>query len=293
MRSLSRALGVGCILLGACSKPAPVDFSDADRAVQAKDFPAAVARLEELRKQHGPQSDVLLRLTRVYQAQGEYGKAVACYKEGVAAHPESAELWYAFGSMYLDLAQLERAREAFESARGAGMSDAQLALTLGMCRGRLGDLDGAEKEFERAKAAGVSAALVAYNRAVVLLAQGHAQEGRDLLEETLREKPDLAIARRELARAILADDAKDEAAITRAVALAWEAVGAMPDDWRSHDVLGEAYLAQKDWEAAKAAFVEALRLSQSAGQYVEVVEEHYREAERMLRAAAKAGPKQG
>lgn len=256
-------------------------LGEVDRLLQAGESESAVTALEALRKERGPQADIMLRLGAAHERQNEISRAVAAYKEGVEADPKSSELRLALAGLYFNLAQYESARDNYLAARACGADDLTVSIQLGTCLGRLEDLTGAEEEFRRAGAAGVPSSLVAYNQAVVQLALGNHAEARRFLEKARAEQPDLHVATRELARVLVEAPDRDKASLERAVELAWKAVEAMPEDWRAHDVLGQAYLAQGDWEAAKPAFVEALQLGHNPA----IVEEHYVQAERMRRAA--------
>jgi tetratricopeptide (TPR) repeat protein len=249
--------------------------------LQAGEIDTAVAALEALRKEEGSRADIMLRLGSAHVQRNEISRAVAAYKEGTEADPRSSELRLALAGVYLDLAQYESARDCYLAARACGADDLKVSIPLGTCLGRLEDLTRAEEEFRRAGAAGVPPHLVSYNQAVVQMGLVNHAEARRFLEKALEEKPDFHVATRELARVIVEAPERDPASLERAVQLGWKAVEAMPEDWRSHDVLGQAYLAQGDWEAAKPAFVEALRL----GHNPSIVEEHYVQAERMRRAA--------
>lgn len=270
------------LLLGTACSPSNQDsFTEVDRMLRAGESKSAVAALEALRKENGPQADVMLRLGSAHESQNEISRAVAVYKEGAEADPRSSELRLALANLYMNLAQYESARDYFVAARACGADDATVSISLGTCLGRLEDLPGAEEEFRRAGAAGVPSSLVAYNQAVVQLALGHHAEAQKFLEQARADQPDLHVATRELARVLVEAPDRDTTSLERAVELAWKAVDAMPEDWRSHDVLGQAYLAQGDWEAAKPAFIEALRL----GHNPPIVEDHYVQAEKMRRAA--------
>jgi len=269
------------LIAAACSRSDKGSYAEIDRMLQAGESKSAVAALEALRKEKGPQADIMLRLGAAHERQSEISRAVAAYKEGAEADPRSSELRLALARLYLDLAQYESARDNFVAARACGADDATVSISLGTCLGRLGDLPGAEEEFRRAGAAGVPSSLVAYNQAVVQFALGNHAEAQQFFEKARADQPDFHVATRELAHVLVTAPDRDASTLQRAVELAWKAVEAMPDDWRSHDVLGQAYLAQGDWEAAKPAFTEALRLGHNPA----IVEEHYVQAEKMRRAA--------
>lgn len=273
---------IALLLFGAaCSRQETLSLAEIDRMIQGKDPATAVETLESLRKEKGPRAEIMLRLGAAFERQNEIGRAVAVYQEGAKADARSSDLRLALARLYLDLAQYESARDNFLAARSCGVGDEIVSIDLGTCLGQLGDLPGAEEEFRRAGAAGVPASLVNYNRAIVQLALGHHTEARGFLEKALEDQPDYHIAKRELARLLISAPDRDATSLQRAEHLAWKAVEAMPEDWRSHDVLGQAYLAQGDWEAAKPALTEALRLGHNPA----TVEDHYVQAERMRRAA--------
>jgi len=292
MDSRSTALVVSLLLLTACSRrdaPKGPSLAEIDRAIEAAGPSGAVARLESLREEHGLTKEILLRLGQAYERQDELGRAVATYKSGLEADPLAGELSLALARIYMRLDQYERARDAFLAARKGGVGDDQISIELATCLGQLGDLDGADEEFRRAGAAGLPATIVDYNHAVVRMGRGHCREARDMLGKVLESDPGFHAARREFAQALLTCEKPDAATVQRVLDMAWECVRAMPEDWRSQDVLGQAYLELNDWEAAKAAFVEALRL----GQNPPAVEDHYVRAEEMRRAAEKAAKASG
>ncbi|MFN0007308.1 MAG: tetratricopeptide repeat protein [Planctomycetota bacterium] len=265
----------------ACSPSNQGSLAEVDRMLQSGESKEAVAALETLRKGEGPRADIMLRLGSAHERLNEISLAVSAYKEGAEADPRSIELRLALANLYMNLAQYESARDSYLAARACGADDATVSIALGTCLGRIGELPAADEEFRRAGAAGVPSSLVAYNQGIAQFALGNHAEARTFLEKARADQPDLHVATRELAHVLISAPDRDASSLEHAVELAWKAVDAMPEDWRSHDVLGQAYLAQGDWEAAKSAFVEALRL----GHNPPVVEDHYVQAEKMRRAA--------
>lgn len=273
---------ISCIALAlACAPRADVDLRQADRHIEANELDAAIALLQGFRAQVGPRSDVALRLGRAYEAKNDASSAVVLYKECVEAHPGAADVWLQLASVYADLAQFPRARDAFDKARAHGVADDRMALAFGVCLGRMGDYDAAEAELLRAARAGVDATIVDYNRSLVLVQKRSWLQALELLEGVVQKLPDYQPALRELARTLILQEPRDEAAIRRGLKLAWQAVEKNPEDWRAHEVLGAGYLALQDWEAATEALIQALRL----GGNPPSVEEKYVAAQRLKLAA--------
>jgi tetratricopeptide (TPR) repeat protein len=285
-RSLLLVLLCSTALVWACDpdEAAPSPFARADELLQARDYRGASTELERVRAEIGDDPELCLRLGVAYEYLDDPAKAVIVYKDGLEAHPDAGKLWVALGRMYLQLEQYDRAAEVLAKGRALGVEDRFTALSLGQALGQQGELEAAEAEFERARAAGGDASVIDYHTAVIRLEQGRPREAVDLLEAVVKAAPGRPEALRELGNALLAADPGTPATVDRVLRMAWQVVDATPEDWRAHMLLGDAFMAGKDHEAAVEAYTDALRF----GKNPKIVEERYVEAARALKAQEQA-----
>jgi tetratricopeptide (TPR) repeat protein len=260
-------------------------FARADELLRARDYRAASVELERVRTEIGDDPELCLRLGVAYENQDDLAKAVIVYKDGLAAHPDADKLWVALGRMYLQLEQYPRAKEALLKGREQGAEDRFTALSLGQALGQLGDLEASEAEFERARAADPAlASTVDYHIGVIRIEQGRAREAVALLEAVVAAQPGSPEARRELGNALLLADGSTPATVDRVFRMASQVIDATPEDWRAHMLLGDAFMAGQDYEAAKEAYTEALRF----GKNPKIVEDRYVDAVKALTESAAA-----
>lgn len=280
-RSLLLVLLCSAGLLWACDpdEGTPSPFARADELLRARDYRAASVELERVRAEVGNDPDLCLRLGVAYENLDDLSKAVIVYKNGIEAHPEAGKLWVALGRMYLQLEQYPQAREVLLEGRKLGVEDRYTALSLGQALGQLGELEAAEAEFERARAADEAvASTVDYHIGVIRIEQGRAREAVELLEGAVAAEPGSPETLRELGNALLLADPGTPATVDRVLKMAWQVIDATPEDWRAHMLLGDAFMAGKDYEAAKEAYTEALRF----GRNPKIVEDRYVDAMRAL-----------
>ena len=121
------------------------------------------------------------------------------------------------------------------------------------------ELEAAEAEFERALAAGGDASSIRFHVAVLRLEQQRFREAVEILEAVVADDPTHVEALRELGNALLAADSGNPAIVERVLRMAWEVVDAQPEEYRGHMLLGDAFMADNDFEAAVEAYTEALR----------------------------------
>lgn len=203
--------------------------------------------------------EMAARLARALWALEEFPKAIRLCRASLEAHPRSAEVAFLLGEMYFSLGQYPQAAESYRSAREFGASEQRVSLSLGVCLGRMRDFAAARAEFERAAAAGAPANEVDYNMAVLRIQEGDVQGAGTLLRKVLESDPQNLDAQRELAR-VLVDDAEHDAAhLEEGMRLLNAVLDARPEDWRANELLGDAYMASGDFEAAVTFYTEALR----------------------------------
>lgn len=274
-----------CALLPACDKEKPAStktsptatssrWSAVEDLVRKKDFPAAYAALEAMKVEGQHDAELTLRLAEVRRLQGEPVKAILLLREGIAADPKAHQLVAPLASLYLQVGENNLAREVLENGRAAGASSAEISMLLGQTYGRLELLDQALKEFDGAQALGAKAHVVLYNKALVYGQLKKHDEAIRALEEVVRADPDWPAGRRELARAILDSLPKERAVVEHALDLLVGVQDKLPEDWRLHESIGDAWLLLGDYDAALQAYTEALRF----GKNPKTVEDRYRVA---------------
>jgi len=261
-------------------------FAKWEQLSQAGDLGAARAELEAIRARDGNSPEIAFRLGLTLDRMDDLSKAVRTYKDALKEFPDSARLWVALGNDYYQLKRWEKARDALLKARELGAADKFTAYSLGICYGNLNDPKSSEAEFLRAVDAGFEPNSVKYNLALLRLAENDYREAKRLLEEVLLASPENYEALREFGNVLIktTDDPETIAEVQR---LAWDVVDHQPEDWRAHALLGDAFMAADDYEAAVEAYTRALEYSENLPE----VEERYLEAENRRRAQAEQNAK--
>ncbi len=268
------------LLVASCDpkEPAPAAaggrWAEAQRLVKAKDYPAAYAVLEAQVVPGQADPDLLLRMAEVRRLQGDLIKAILLLRGAVDSDPVPEPLYAPLASLYLRVAQPAQAREVLEKARSAGHKSIELALLYGETLGRQGEFEPALRAFDEALEVGAKQTTVQYNRALVLGQLKRHAEAIQTLEEVVKSEPKRADAKRELARAILDSVPNDRATVERALDILIAVKDELPEDWRFHESVGDAWLLLGDYDASLAAYTEALRHGKNPKQ----VEDRYRVA---------------
>jgi len=265
---------LGCEPNEPAPKPSGSRWTEVERLVKAKDYPAAYAALEAQVVAGKTDPDLVVRLAEVRRLQGEPIKAILVLREALNADPASKSLYAPLASLYLQVAQPAQAREVLEKARTAGYRTPELALLYGEMLGRSGELEPALRAFDEALELGAKRETVLYNRALVLGQLKRHDEAIQALEDVVKSEPKWAASRRELARAILDSLPKERAPVERALDILVAVKDEMPEDWRLHESIGDAWLLLGDYDAAVAAYTDALRHGKNPKQ----VEDRYRVA---------------
>jgi tetratricopeptide (TPR) repeat protein len=285
------ALGTGALVACGGDQPAAADagnrFAAVDELFRAGDFKGAAKTLEARRAQEGDDPDLVQRLGYAYEKAQDPAKAVMTYRGALETHPDAGKLWMALGNDYLELDQLKEAVPAIERARELGVEDSFTAMSLGICRARLKDHEAAEKEFQRALAAGEDPGRVRFNIALLRVDEKHYREAKELLDQVLADDPQNYEASRELGNVLL-QTTQDPDTIARVQRMEWDVVDHRPEDWRAHMLLGDAFMAAQDYEAAVEAYTDALRFGKNPPE----VEQRYLEAASAKRDLERAAAKE-
>ncbi len=264
--------------LPACDEeavPSAARWSAVEALVRTKDYPAAYAALEKMQVPGKVDTELTLRLAEVRRLEGNEVKAVLLLRAGLEADPKAKQLIVPLGMLYLQIGEVERAREVLEKGRTEGVETAESALLLGQTYGRMDQLDRALAEFDRAATVGAKAHVVLYNKGLIWGQQGKHDEAIAAMRSVVEAAPDWPAARRELARAILDSLPKDRAAVEGALDMLIGAKTELPEDWRLHESIGDAWLLLGDYDAAVVSYTDALRF----GRNPKSVEDRYRVAE--------------
>lgn len=270
------AIGVALGLLAFWSGcPASDVFEEIVPLMERGQFEEALGDLETLKERDQGGGKVVRYKAICLLALGEQPEAVKTLREGIAEHPQLHELSVVLADIYLSLGQPRMAIPVLLAARERGAPDKVISVTLAVCHGHLRAFESALEELERAERGGASVADVGYNKSLILLEEGRADEARDLLEAVLEVSGEHLAALREHARALVmtADGEKDER-LDRAITQVNRVLEIRTDDWRAYEVLGDAFLAQADPMAALGAYTEALRFGRNPVE----VEDKYRAA---------------
>ncbi|HEX5786979.1 MAG TPA: CHAT domain-containing protein [Woeseiaceae bacterium] len=131
---------------------------DDEALLQLQRVPAEAAAVGDLHRQ----LYALNRQGNIHSSRGSYERAIECFGEALAVPLDPAEVptlvharanrgiaWYTVGNYVNALADLEHAREAYESA-GHRNGQASTYINLGLVNEALGELDSARGNFRRA-----------------------------------------------------------------------------------------------------------------------------------------------
>lgn len=238
-------------------------------------FEEALEELELIQSRSKGGSEAVQLEAICHLALDEQPKAVRTLKEGIEAYPTDHELSVVLADIYLSLGQPRLARPVLLGARERGAPDRVISVTLAVCYGHSRSFEQALEELERAESGGAPLTDVCYNRSLILLEEGRADEARDILEQVLEQSGEHLAALREHARALvmISEGEKDER-LDQAISQVNQVLEIRAEDWRAYEVLGDAFLAQADPVAAIAAYTEALRFGHNPVH----VEDKYREA---------------
>jgi tetratricopeptide (TPR) repeat protein len=108
----------------------------------------ALAHLESAMEIEGRSPELLRLLGRVHEAQGDYERAVAVYREWSELSPDVPDAWLAMAVAQSRHGEYERAREVLASILEKWPREAAALRLLAYCRLKLGDTDGAIQMYE-------------------------------------------------------------------------------------------------------------------------------------------------
>ncbi len=255
--------------------PANDVFEDIVPLIDGGQFEEALSDLELL-QERGKGGGKAARYKAIcLLALGEQPKAVRTLQEGIKEHPQDHSLPVLLADIYLSLGQSRLAIPVLLEARERGAPDKVISVTLAVCHGHSRAFERALEELERAERGGASVADVGYNKSLILLQEGRADEARDILEAIIEQSEEHLAALREHARAlVLTAESEQDERLDLAISQVNQVLEIRTEDWRAYEVLGDAFLAQADPIAAIAAYTEALRLGRNPA----VVEDKYRAA---------------
>jgi len=255
--------------------PAGDVFEDVVPLMEGGEFERALSDLEVIKDRSQGGSEAVRYEAICLLALGEQPRAVKALQEGIEAYPEDHELSVVLADIYLSLGQSQLAIPVLLDARDRGATDRVISVTLAVSHGHSKAFGPALLELERAERGGASLTDVGYNRSLILLEEGRADEARDILEAVLEQSGEHLAALREHARAlVMTAEGEQDDRLVRAIAQVNRVLEIRTEDWRAYEVLGDAFLAQADPVAAIAAYTEALRFGHNPTK----VEDKYREA---------------
>lgn len=270
------AIGLALSLLAYWSGcPAGDVFQDITPKIERGQFEEALVELAALEERGRGGGKRVSYEAICLLALGEQPKAVKALQEGIEEHPLHHELSVILAEVYLSLGQSRLAVPVLLEARDRGAPDKVVSVTLAICHGHLRSFESALAELERAERSGAPATDVGYNRSLILLEEGRADEARDILEQVLEQSGEHLAALREHARAlVLTAEGEEDERLVQAVTQVNQVLEIRTEDWRAYEILGDAFFAQADPMAAIAAYTEALRFGRNPA----VVEDKYRAA---------------
>lgn len=272
------AIGLAlCVLIGAeeLYEKMQGGVEDVMPLMEQGDFEEALVELRQLQRLDRGGAEAVQWEAICLLALNEQPKAVHVLQKGILAFQEEYTLSVILADIYLSLGQPRLAVPVLLDARERGAPDRVISVTLATCHGLSRSFDQALEELERAELGGAPLADVGYNRSLIFLEEGRADEAIDLLEAVLEQSGEHLAALREHARAlVMTSEGEQDERLNQAISQVNQVLDFQAEDWRAYEVLGDAFLAQADPVAAIAAYTEALRFGRNPVQ----VEDKYRQA---------------
>ena len=178
-------------------------FEDVVPLMEEGEFARALSDLEVI-QDRGRGGGKAVRYEAIcHLALGEQPRAVKVLKEGIEAYPGDHELSVVLAEIYLSLGQSRLSIPVLLDARERGAPDKVISVTLAVSHGHSKAFGRALLELERAERGGASLTDGGYNRSLILLEEGRADEARDILEAVLDQSGEHLAALREHARALV------------------------------------------------------------------------------------------
>jgi protein O-GlcNAc transferase len=192
---------------------------DIDR-IEARDLPAAIARLRALAENETPRAATLLALARAYCRAGDMARAVQAFERCIALDPDCFEAYRRAADAALAEAKRAAAAGAAKASRDLTAFAALYLLALGK-RQRLRHHDGAEASLREATALDPKCAEAFWALGDVLQTHGHSSEAEKPLRRAIALDPRQAHFYVSLGRSLQSRLRFDEmaAAYRKAVAL--------------------------------------------------------------------------
>ncbi len=176
------------------------------------DVPAAVKELQRAEELGVPSERVAPLLAEALVRSAEFDRVIQKYAELRLADPAAqGRVSAALGTAYLAKAQLDRARQTFESATAAAPDDLDARLGLARVKFFANDLDGAERELAPVLEKHPNKAEAYVLQAQIMLARDQADRAVEALTAAVRSQPDSASYRYDLITLLLRQNKAEEA----------------------------------------------------------------------------------
>ena len=201
---------VWAVLLGTCllasqDKPAEEPASEeaivkAEKALDAKDFAAALPLLKELTAQEPKNYRAWFDLAYAHTMLGERAEAIAAYRKTLALRPQIAEANLNLGILLLEQKQAAEAVQHLEAAVAARPKDARAHLLLAGAVAAGGDSGRAVEQYRRVLALDPKSHPARYTLGRLLVDLRKFEEAERHLAQAIQLEPTDTTARLEMAR---------------------------------------------------------------------------------------------
>jgi tetratricopeptide (TPR) repeat protein len=172
----------------------------------------AIELLARAHKAAPQNADVIFLLARVGMTQGFYEDAIPLLESGVKVAPKRADLRAALGESYFMAGKDEKAIEVFKSLIEIDPAASSYAF-MGLSYRHLGRYEEARKYFEAGLKKDPHNASCLFNLGFIAMRQGDTARAEDLLQQSLRYRPDMPEALLELADLRINANQFEEAAV--------------------------------------------------------------------------------
>lgn len=250
-------LAGGCASQGRAHKPPPaVDrYVSAVHAHNRGDDARAIATLETAVQENPSLTMARTMLGDLYRANAEYAAAATHYEAATRLDPYSAQGHYKLGLMYQLLNRMQESAAAYLRALKLNPSDVSANMNLGLVYMALDQPDDAVYYTERATQLDPRSAAAWANFGVALDAQGNLQQAENAYRHSLDLNESQNATKLNLGTNLIAQKKADQAiSVLRDVAR-------NENTAMSHRRLAEAYVLNRQYDAAAREFETAIKLN--------------------------------
>ncbi|MCD4783229.1 MAG: tetratricopeptide repeat protein [Candidatus Eremiobacteraeota bacterium] len=163
------------------------------KLIRMGNYNEAIERLEKLRKDHPDNVDVLKQLAESYDSLGDPDRKVEFFES--VKHLNRPEFLESLAMSYINLNDIEKARDVLETALSIDQENYRLWLNMGRIKELFGDLEGALLSYKKSYVLSLQDQVVSIYLAGIHGKMGNYSKALKIYEKVLRQNPDNPHAR--------------------------------------------------------------------------------------------------